>query len=295
MSATDAAFIREVMPTATILCWTVSFDPDAVSDSDRSIAAVDQLMVPSRAVIDAWSERSEVVGPDDFTVVTLWASEFFEVEPDAAGRRAARARFGLDADAPVVVYAGGHLAGKGGAVAEAALVQLAGDIPGLTLLSVGTVVGSGLAADHRQERTIGALRVIETVRLRPDSIRDAFRAADFGLVPTQIFETFGLAAVEMVLAGTVPIVSDHGGLPEIVGADDPLLVHRFRDADAWAEALRRGFAWSEEERADHLARLQDRVQAFTRASSMARWTDVARRLSHAVADGDGDGGGEGGG
>jgi glycogen(starch) synthase len=52
---------------------------------------------------------------------------------------------------------------------------------------------------------------------QPESI---LSAADAAVVPSQWPEPFGLAAIEAMACGTVPIVSDAGILPEIIGPEN---------------------------------------------------------------------------
>jgi glycosyltransferase involved in cell wall biosynthesis len=65
---------------------------------------------------------------------------------------------------------------------------------------------------------------------------EVFAEADIAVVPS-LEEPFGTAAVEAMLAGRPLVVSDVGGLPEIVGADETGLVVPPGDAQALADAV----------------------------------------------------------
>src|SRR5262249_12378398 len=65
----------------------------------------------------------------------------------------------------------------------------------------------------------------------------AYRAADLAVVPTRALEGFGLTAAEALAAGTPPLVTPVGGLPEVVGGLSPALVFRPATAPARAAGL----------------------------------------------------------
>jgi glycosyltransferase involved in cell wall biosynthesis len=70
------------------------------------------------------------------------------------------------------------------------------------------------------EERIDAADIATNVRLLgfvPDAdLPTAYRAADLSIVPTIALEGFGLVAVESLAAGTPPLVTPIGGLPDIV-------------------------------------------------------------------------------
>ena len=65
----------------------------------------------------------------------------------------------------------------------------------------------------------------------------AYRAADVSVVPTQSLEGFGLVAAESLAAGTPPLVTPVGGLPEVVTPLSPALVFETASAQAMADHL----------------------------------------------------------
>ncbi len=70
----------------------------------------------------------------------------------------------------------------------------------------------------------------------------AYRAADFSVVPTQSLEGFGLIAAESLAAGTPPIVTPVGGLPEVVGGLSANLVTDDKSIEAIGERLGQALA-----------------------------------------------------
>ena len=65
----------------------------------------------------------------------------------------------------------------------------------------------------------------------------AYHAADVSVMPTQFLEGFGLAAIESLAAGTPPIVTPVGGLPELLEPLSPNLVCEGTDAPSLAARI----------------------------------------------------------
>src|SRR6266540_2608714 len=69
-------------------------------------------------------------------------------------------------------------------------------------------------------------------RLSDEALVDLYRAADVSVVPSLALEGFGLSAAESLACGTPVVVSDAGGLPEVVAGLDETLVVPAGDAIA---------------------------------------------------------------
>ena len=69
-------------------------------------------------------------------------------------------------------------------------------------------------------------------RLSDEALVDLYRAADVSVVPSLALEGFGLSAAESLACGTPVVVSDAGGLPEVVAGLDETLVVPAGDAAA---------------------------------------------------------------
>jgi glycosyltransferase involved in cell wall biosynthesis len=70
-----------------------------------------------------------------------------------------------------------------------------------------------------------------------DDLPLAYRAANLSVVPTIAHEGFGLIVVESLAAGTPPLVTPVGGLPEVVRDLSPALIMHDASSDAIAEHL----------------------------------------------------------
>ncbi|CAI1853848.1 Mannosylfructose-phosphate synthase [Serratia fonticola] len=66
-----------------------------------------------------------------------------------------------------------------------------------------------------------------------------YQAADFAIVPTIALEGFGLITLEAMASGATPIVTDIGGLPEVVRPFDAELIAKSNSVDSLAECLQK--------------------------------------------------------
>ncbi len=138
---------------------------------------------------------------------------------DAAQRRAVRQRFGIPADAPVVVSVSRLVPRKGMDVLIAASARLADRHPGLVL----AVAGSGRDRD-RLDRLIGRAgapaRLLD--RVADADLPDLYGCADvFAMVCRRRWggleqEGFGIVFLEAAAAGVPQLAGDSGGAAEAV-------------------------------------------------------------------------------
>ncbi len=160
---------------------------------------------------------------------------------DADGRRRARRRFGLPADAELVVSISRLVPRKGFDVAIEAAALLRARHPDLVL----AVAGAG--RDERRLRTLAADREAPVVflgRVPNDQLADLYACADVFAMPCRSRwagleqEGFGIVFVEAAACGVPQIAGESGGAAEAV--DDGvtgLVVDRPEDPSAVAEAL----------------------------------------------------------
>ena len=102
------------------------------------------------------------------------------------------------------------------------------------------IAGKGPLANQLKTQ-IRALNLQDHVRLLgfvpEEDLPLAYRAANLTVVPTQSLEGFGLVAVESLAAGTPPLVTPVGGLPEVVRDLSPALIMQDASSDSIAEHL----------------------------------------------------------
>jgi glycosyltransferase involved in cell wall biosynthesis len=111
--------------------------------------------------------------------------------------------------------------------------------------------------------------------LRGEALAQAMRDSAAVVVPTLSDEAFGLVAAEALSCGRIPIVSDRGGLPEVVEGLDTVVTAG--DVAAWAGAMRRALedtAW----RSAVEARAGDVAARFTPGRHLADYLRVYGRV-----------------
>ena len=137
--------------------------------------------------------------------------------PSAEERRAARARFGLPAEACVIAYTGRLLRGKGLEDLLAAFARVAAEVPVRTSPDRGLrgrpgPVGGGGPARRGRARDLAA-RVTFTGRL--DDVAAALRAADVFAFPS-VYEALGLSLIEAAATGLPAVGARTGGIVDVI-------------------------------------------------------------------------------
>lgn len=101
-----------------------------------------------------------------------------------------------------------------------------------------TVVGEGaerLGLEEHAVRVGVSDNVTFAGRLLGTDLGEALRRHEVAIVPSRWPETFGTVALEAAASGCIPVVADHGGLPEAAGPTGPAVPPN--DAVALARAL----------------------------------------------------------
>ncbi len=155
-------------------------------------------------------------------VVTEAADPIFRVIPDAESSRRARARYGIPADAQLLVYIGGMNRHKNILGLLQAMPEVAAARPDVHLAIVGDTSGAGFWDNVPELRRFIAERpalqphVTFTNRIADSELVELLNGAA-ALVFPSLWEGFGLPAVEAMACGVPVLSSDRGSLPEVVG------------------------------------------------------------------------------
>jgi glycogen(starch) synthase len=191
--------------------------------------------------------------------------------PRAAAVRAARAEYG---DGPLVVYSGRLEWEKGVQTLLAAMPRLRRRHPGIRLVVAGTgTLEDELVARARRLRL--GRSVVFAGRLPTTVLAGLLGAADVACVPS-LYEPFGLVATEAAAAGAPLVVSDTGGLREVVEDGVTGLRAAPEDVTAWVTAI--GRQLSDEVAAHRMARAaRDRAAGSSWADNAQLLSDVYRR------------------
>lgn len=204
----------------------------------------------------AWIERQVVRRSDAFIVLSRAFADVLQrvhgVAPDrihrvpggvdvdafdtGLGEAEARQHLGWPTDRPIVLVVRRLARRMGHEALLDALPAIRAAVPDVLLL----IAGKGPLAGELQAR-IDAAGLDDHVRLLgfvPDAdLPAAYTAATLSVVPTQALEGFGLITIESLAAGTPPLVTPVGGLPEGVRELSEGLVMDGTAPDAIASAL----------------------------------------------------------
>ena len=245
-------------------------EDQVVAEADRLIANTPAEAAELTQLYDAQPGRVCVVPPgvdlERFTPIGWGAG---------AARLAARRRFDVPADAPLVLFVGRIQPLKAPDVLLRAAAQLraAGsdqaDLGRKLVVAVcGGPSGSGLERPTALIELAAELGISDSVRFLPplpgEQLAELYRAADLVAVPSHN-ESFGLVALEAQACGTPVVAAAVGGLVTtvrdgvsgvLVGSHDPavwarvlgdLLAQPARRARMSAAAVEhaRGFSWSQ--------------------------------------------------
>ena len=204
----------------------------------RTLRSADAHVVLSSAFRRVLVERYRVRPWD----VHVWsAGVALDVfTPGAAGDRSrARERLEIEAEAFVAVCVRRLVPRMGLDVLLDAWERIADELPDGSLL---LLVGDGPLRKALSERVTavdsrlsGRVRVLG--RLSEEDLVEAYRAADVAIVPSVSLEGFGLVVPEAAACGTPSIVSEVGGLPEVVLPLDLSLVVPPGDVAALGERI----------------------------------------------------------
>jgi D-inositol-3-phosphate glycosyltransferase len=193
-------------------------------------------------------------------------------------RTQARRALAIEADGPLLLFAGRLQDLKGADLALATLVELVGRCGDHRLVVVGGPSGpDGVAFEsmlHDRAREAGVSgRVTFVAPQRHELLSTYYRAADACLVPSRA-ESFGLVALEASACGAPVVAADVGGLAALVddGVTGRLLADR--RVAAWADAVE----WVT---ADPLRSMRLSTAAVLRAQRFT-WRAAAERFEAVV-------------
>ena len=164
------------------------------------------------------------------------------------GRRAARARLGLDSRRRLLVTVRR-------AEPRMGIEQLLRAVRLLAAYDLNlAVVGGGLLTSElrRLSSDLGIDGRVRFVgRVAEDKLRDWYRAADLFVLPTVAYEGFGLVTVEALASGSPVVGTPAGATPEVLEPLDPRLVAADSDADSLALAIREALNFIDDDFREH--------------------------------------------
>ncbi len=226
--------------------WMADVSPDVVSTHFADLEVVDALAGRRAPVVEtvqntyAWfgerewtRERSKLCGLDATVAVSDLVARYHALHTDSAptphvipnavhpGRAAlaprswARARLGLDPDAPMFVHHGRFARQKNMTGLVRAFDRLARDVPAATLVFAGPRSERGYYREVRRA-TPGPFRRGTIRALPPVRHIGALLSAADAYVSNSFFEGWSVAASEAAWVGLPLVLSDCGGSRELV-------------------------------------------------------------------------------
>jgi glycosyltransferase involved in cell wall biosynthesis len=217
----------------------------------RIYRRLDGILVNAAAIRDRMLQECDLVDASRFAVVPNGVSLS---RSDARVRPEVRRRLGIDPDSPVAAIVGRLSEMKGHRTLFAAWERVATQLPDARLL----VIGDGELA-HECRLEVARMGLADSVRFlgfRQD-VPDLLEAVDLLASPSERDEGTSHAVLEAMAQGVPAVVTDCGGLPEIVqegrtgrivpvGAPEPLaaaLVELLSDAGTRLRLGAEAYRW----------------------------------------------------
>lgn len=227
---------------------------------NRLIRQADAVIIPSSDAANRWIRVAGLSNDRVSVIPTGIEAAFFRplCDDDRAEQRKA---LGLDPEVPMILYAGRVDATKGVAHLLHAF-RCMSQRANLVICGAGADVA--FVDELRRESSDQAITWLD----RRLHVMPLLAAADLVAVPSVVFETQGMVAIEAMSCGTPVVASAVGGLPETLAAFPDHLVPP-GDSIALAGALDRLVGWRE-----HSPTLGD---------DSRRWTVDHLTLDHTVS------------
>jgi glycosyltransferase involved in cell wall biosynthesis len=211
---------------------------------------------------------------------SLQESQWIETVPNAVDTRrfhpgdkaGAKQRVGAALSRPLALVVANLAPHKGQETAIRAVATLKQAGVPLECWLAGVERGGGTAYTDRLRTLIAELRVQDCVRLlgQRDDIDLLLRAADFFLLPSQ-HEGLPLSILEAQATRVPVLAAPTAGVPEIVSDGETGFLISARDADGYADRIRR--LLTNPELADQVAE-----RAFVRATRDFTWASHGERI-----------------
>jgi glycosyltransferase involved in cell wall biosynthesis len=223
---------------------------------------------------------------DRICVIPNWVDpvKFRPVEDRAQLRR----RLNLPVTGSIVCFVGRLVEEKGIRTLINAFAQVAVQCPDAVLVCVGTS-SNGDCEPWKSSALESGLTSDQLVWAGKTTQPELYlAAADVATVPSEWDEPFGLVVLEAMACETVPVVTDVGVLPEIVGEDRDLLVCRRGDINSLAERILTVLRMSEDDRRDIGRGLRQRaLEEYGFEPAFQKYRECLRDLNSQRASQDG--------
>lgn len=234
----DLPLVSTFHTLARVKAETGDPEPERRVDAETEVIGCSDVIVANSPEEVSQLERLYGADPSRIEIVPPGVEHAFFSPGD---RRGARRALGLDAHAPMLLFAGRIQPLKGLQVAVGALASL--DRPDARLVVVGGPSGAEGETELARVRALadrlGVAHRIQYVDPQPHHLLSSwYRAADVVLVPSRS-ESFGLVALEAAACGTPVVAAAVGGLRTLVEHERTGLLVEDRSPAAFAAAVSR--------------------------------------------------------
>lgn len=228
--SSDVRYVRQLALASCLSGIPVMFHLGIASPlhyrSQRiAFGRIDAGVAPSQHTAGTWHAHGWP--SESLHVVSNWTDiQKFERPADAKSHRY---NLGLEFDAPVACYVGRLCDYKGVGILLHAWKSVVEALPCSRLVLVGSSEDGTTEPWRQMAYELAIDRSVLFVG-RVADVRPYYWAADLSIVPSIWNEPFGLTVLEAMAAGTPPIVTKVGVMPEIVGDSKPSMVVAPNDA-----------------------------------------------------------------
>jgi glycosyltransferase involved in cell wall biosynthesis len=143
-------------------------------------------------------------------------------------------------------------------------LDIAAKMPDEDFLLVGPIGSTDIK--HRAKRSLNV-----THWEWCEDMRDAYAETKLVVVPSRVEETFGRVPAEAMVSGIPCVVSNRGGLPEVVG-DTGEVVTDIESTDTWIDAIHRGLS------SHHPAAQKQRAEMFSTQRQISKLLEIIEEV-----------------
>jgi len=268
----DVDFLRTNFPESVIIYWIHGISAIYNKEYLKHINKIDYLWSPTKTVYKKITEQLHPVPfLAEFQLIPNWAEPFFD-SCDERMVSAVRLKHKISNHSKVFIFCGGDVKLKGWFLMKRALKQFAQK--NKTCITVLVAGGNAL----EDEIYSNEVRVIYAGTLEPRSLSAYYAVAEFGLFPSLGgYEHAPVTLIEMIKCNVLPIVSDVGGIREMLGEEYPFLIDSPHSVNLWTEAIEKVIALKKEEKNIQLTGLQQRMKRYQKKDFTQLISDILLR------------------
>ena len=227
----EVGFLRKHFPTASIIYWMHNVSALHNKEFLYNINMADYFVSPSRSSYNLLLEKLRPTAlTAKFNFMPNWCADVFLYKNESAITEL-NCKHSIGPGDTIFIFSGSDLQLKGRHIIEKAIESL-GNFIDLNLV----FFFAGGRMEHSIKHT-PAIRIITLGIISPTELASYYHIADFGFIPSLAYDHCPLALLEMIHCNVIPIVSDMGGIKEIVGEKYPFLIQGPHEVQKWVNVI----------------------------------------------------------